>query len=229
MADTASEPRCNKCAKTKSEHGVNLKRCAKCKNPHYCSRDCQKADWKTHKKSCSMTPGGSSSNDSKALEVTVQKPFHKLDRKTWLHDRPKKDVYKLLVDAYRLRMEDEYTIESEVDVDSVYGGAQDGGRHGFQRFLSRVEDVPELPPLWWTPETFAECLDFGVETSGWSSLMRAIDKKAVIEHYGDSKMPMQLRMFAEAVYGHGPGGQDGTQMRKMQMQIENGSVNATTL
>lgn len=29
-----------------------LKQCAKCNATPYCSRDCQKADWKTHKKIC---------------------------------------------------------------------------------------------------------------------------------------------------------------------------------
>ena len=31
---------------------VSTKVCSKCKNQHYCSRDCQRADWKQHKKVC---------------------------------------------------------------------------------------------------------------------------------------------------------------------------------
>jgi splicing suppressor protein 51 len=38
-------------------------------------------------------------------------------------------------------------------------------------------------------------------------------------------MPMQLRIFAEAVYGAGSMGQDGTFMRKPMMQMEQGGPN----
>ncbi|XP_044715023.1 MYND finger domain-containing protein [Hirsutella rhossiliensis] len=39
---------CNSCKKSPPE--VALKRCAKCSTTPYCSRDCQKTDWKVHKK-----------------------------------------------------------------------------------------------------------------------------------------------------------------------------------
>lgn len=42
-------------------------------------------------------------------------------------------------------------------------------------------------------------------------------------------MPMQLRMFGEQVFGAGPGGQNGTEMRKFQMMAEDGEGVASTL
>lgn len=39
---------CNKCAE------VSKLRCSKCKNVKYCSTECQKADWKNHKKKCTL-------------------------------------------------------------------------------------------------------------------------------------------------------------------------------
>jgi len=33
-------------------HGVKFKRCSICKEVHYCGAECQKADWKRHKKKC---------------------------------------------------------------------------------------------------------------------------------------------------------------------------------
>jgi splicing suppressor protein 51 len=56
----------------------------------------------------------------------------------------------------------------------------------------------------------------------WQDLRRSVEKQQVIEHYGDSKMPMQLRMLAKAVYGRSLMGQDGTFMRKQMAKMEVG-------
>ncbi|KAM4063631.1 hypothetical protein HRG_014068 [Hirsutella rhossiliensis] len=68
----------------------------------------------------------------------------------------KRDVYGLLIDAYRLRAEDMYNIEGEADADSIYGGAGNGLR-GFKRFLERVERCPGLLPPWWDAMKKKEC------------------------------------------------------------------------
>lgn len=39
--------KCEICGKSE-----DIKRCAKCKVVAYCSRECQKSDWKKHKKIC---------------------------------------------------------------------------------------------------------------------------------------------------------------------------------
>jgi len=42
---------CKSCSKP--EHGdIILKRCSQCKEKLYCSRECQAADWPSHKKNC---------------------------------------------------------------------------------------------------------------------------------------------------------------------------------
>lgn len=220
---------CTSCKKSPPE--VDLKRCAKCSITPYCSRDCQKADWKVHKKICgrqsdaktSASDGAATANLSppKGLEQGVACPFTRLDNNTWLYDRSEKDVYGLLIDAYRLREEDMYNIEGETDRDSIYGGAANG-LGGFQRFLERVEACPSLLPPWWDAKKKTDCELLGMTPSQWYDLRQAVEKSDIIKHYGDSQFPMQLRMFAEAVYGQAPGGTNGTAMRQMMVAMEQG-------
>jgi splicing suppressor protein 51 len=163
----------------------------------------------------------------KGLSVTIDKPFHRLDSQTWLHDRPEQDVYILLIDTYRFRVEDDYSLEGHADNDSIYGSAHDG-RFGFRRFLRVAEIKGGLLPSWWSRQKSVECEAVGAN-GGWSSLSRAIKKNDIIEYYGNSNMPMQLRMFGEQVYGRGPGGQSGAAMRKVQMMVEKGEVHSSQL
>jgi hypothetical protein len=63
------EPRCNKCKGGPPGEKWKLQLCGGCKTAHYCSRDCQKADWKEHKTICKdlandTNPGSSSSPSS---------------------------------------------------------------------------------------------------------------------------------------------------------------------
>lgn len=51
MADK-SAPKCNYCSKARSTDSATLSRCGKCQTTLYCSRDCQTADWKIHKRVC---------------------------------------------------------------------------------------------------------------------------------------------------------------------------------
>lgn len=43
---------CHACRKTASLHGPSLMECGSCHKTHYCSKACQKADWKRHKILC---------------------------------------------------------------------------------------------------------------------------------------------------------------------------------
>ncbi|KAI9902539.1 hypothetical protein N3K66_001891 [Trichothecium roseum] len=215
---------CNTCQKAPPE--VILRPCAKCSTTPYCSRDCQKADWKSHKKICARQAEFRASPTSlsppkglSSIQGSVKTPFARLDKGTWLHGRPEKDVYGLLIDAYRMRVEDMYKIEGEADNDSIYGGAADG-LQGFRRFLERVEACPGLLPSWWDATKKSECEQFGMGSSRWFDLRAAVEKSDIVKHYGESKFPMQLRMFAEAVYGQGPGGADATAMRRIMMKKE---------
>lgn len=235
MADT--NICCANCSKTEF-NAPNLKYCAKCRGTRYCSRDCQTAHWKVHKKVCAKqaASAGTTNNNAttstpkidnntdyetphvKNLEQHIPKPFTRLDKNVWLHDRPEKDVYKLLIDAFRMRQEDCRNFDGHVDKDSIYTGAPDSIA-AFRKFIQLTSTRADLLPSWWNAEKQKECEDFGLGDN-WSNLKRKVNKAAIQEHYGEDKMPMQLRMFAEAVYKRGPGGSDGKQMRQMMMTME---------
>ena len=55
MSDSTSPcptPSCASCKKPQTDVPQPLKRCAKCQSVFYCSRECQTANWPTHKRSC---------------------------------------------------------------------------------------------------------------------------------------------------------------------------------
>ncbi|KAJ6445638.1 Zinc finger, MYND-type [Purpureocillium lavendulum] len=222
---------CTSC--NKSPPDLTLKKCAKCSATPYCSRECQKADWKAHKKICGKQAGGPSAipvepasagkvSPPKGLEKGVADPFTRLDKGVWLHDRPEKDVYALLIDAYRLHVDDTYKMDGEVESDSVYSGAADGLK-GFRRFIARAAAQPGLLPPWWDDAKKADCEALGMKAGEWHDLRCAVEKHDIIDRYGDARFPMQLRMFAEAVNGRGPGGSNGAAMRRMMVAMEQGA------
>ena len=58
LAQQASEPAsgkmCSTCKKSESEVGTTLLTCSRCKRVYYCSKTCQKNDWKRHRKECAI-------------------------------------------------------------------------------------------------------------------------------------------------------------------------------
>ncbi|KAH0377206.1 hypothetical protein KCU92_g9361, partial [Aureobasidium melanogenum] len=217
---------CANCNKT----GSAMKICSRCRQEWYCSADCQKARWSSHKAFCNghrastagdKTKKTSPTTKAKNLSKTVERPFHKLQARTWLHDRPESDVYKLLIDCFRLRQEDEYSFNGDVDHDSIYGGGPNS-KAPFVRFLNQAKAAEDILPPWWSNKNTKACVTFGMErgNSDWSSLACCIEKHDIQDHYGSQDMPMQLRMLADQIYGCSLSGQSGSGMLEMKMMME---------
>ncbi|KAK1244679.1 hypothetical protein MKX07_003478 [Trichoderma sp. CBMAI-0711] len=194
-------------------------------------RSSKAAGWKPQKTASgkiqqpsTAAPGASTSKPRPASPRPDQNmPFTRLGQGTWLRDRPERETYELLIDAYRLRVEDTYVFRGELMEDSLYATGSSGLR-GFRTFLRKAEAVPGLLPPWWNEEKKMACEKLGMTRSQWASLEYAIEKSDIMEHYKDRLFPMKLRILGVAVYGLHPSGDDATQMLKLMMAMEQGGA-----
>jgi splicing suppressor protein 51 len=82
----------------------------------------------------------------------------------------------------------------------------------------------DLLPPWWDADARKACEAYDAGKGGGPVCRSARRRGVVRKHHDDSLMPMQLRMFAEQIYGTGPGGQSGLAMLQLQAQLEQGIV-----
>lgn len=233
--------KCFVCNKTETELNENLKYCAKCRKVAYCSRDCQAADWKTHKKACAASGsdnGVSTSAQTKTKakaspapkskpRFAIDRPFTALTKGTWLSSRPEADVYQLLSDVFRLRRDDEYTFSSDVDESSIYGGGSPSSElRNYRRFLTKITKLDakraadkKLLPSWWSTEKIEQCCSVAM-TDKSAMIEYAVEKSDIQDFYGQADMPMQLRMLGEKLDGFKTAGQSGATMLAMRAGIE---------
>jgi splicing suppressor protein 51 len=171
------DPACSVYAKTASAANLSvLNTCSKCKTTLYCSCDCQKADWSKHKIICSKTASSGAPNASSAprlsnssssayvnantehsstysalrlrdLEEHIPNPFTCLVEGTFLHNRPEKDVFKLLINSYRIREADDMNLENKATPQSVYTGAS-SSIVPFKWYLTQATTQSGLLPAW---------------------------------------------------------------------------------
>lgn len=172
-----------------------FKHCSRCMESVYCSRGCQKADWKAgHKHTCI---------------------FGALANNVYLDTfGSHEDAFDQLIDAYRLRVEDDFRLRNVPH--GVY--IRDSPVRDFRIFLKLAEKQMEMAqqpakkvdgdvkkvgilPSWWSSEKRKECEKRGMDRENWSCLRRKVKKEHIEEHYKDPFMPMKLRILAEVVVG----------------------------
>ncbi|KAK3064019.1 hypothetical protein LTS18_010867 [Coniosporium uncinatum] len=146
----------------------------------------------------------------------ISNPFKALNDDTWLHNRPEKDVYKLQLDAHRLRLDDEYKFRGDVS---------ECPAQEFHDLLIKAERRRggKILPAWCNQTKRQECERAARQDLGIDGCFM-LEKSDVVEEYGgDSMMPMQLRMLAEEILGKPlMPGQTGKAVRKMMMATERG-------
>ncbi|RMJ09814.1 hypothetical protein BHE90_011619 [Fusarium euwallaceae] len=153
------------------------------------------------------------------LDQAIAYPFTVLENGTYLHDRPEKDVYRILIDSYRFRMEEYCGSGGQIPENTVYNG-QDSSLPHFREYLQLAATRPGLLPSWWSPKKQRECEDFGMFESEFQDLHKALEEHGATWHYRDSRFPPQLRMLAEAVYETGINGRSSFPRRRELAQME---------
>jgi splicing suppressor protein 51 len=148
-------------------------------------------------------------------------PFGALSEGKYLHNMSEKDAYCALIDSYRLRVEDEYMFSGVKKEFSLLANNPQPLR-GFQQYLDRVKAKARLLPPWWSADKRQACESLAQDRNQWSCIFVSASKSDIIDHYGNSMKPMQLRMFAEEVEGwnvSGQGGRSGANIAAMLGQM----------
>ncbi|KAL9628591.1 MAG: hypothetical protein Q9164_007211 [Protoblastenia rupestris] len=177
------------------------KKCAKCHTQKYCSRECQRADWKAHKKICGKQQSegsGRAPTDFDAMGPIAGQFFKELVKDDYLHQFTEKDAFCQLIDCYRMRVEDDYVHAHENR--GIY--ANEDPVPDFKHFLNEAERRNGLLPAWWTPKKRTECERLAIDETQWCDIKCAVEKKDIMEHYNDNQAPMKLRLLAEKIYGY---------------------------
>jgi hypothetical protein len=104
-----SVKRCHHCEKLETEmDNAMLMKCQRCKVAYYCSKECQVADWKSHKKECKALGNGSVSRSALKTSNTTASAFiesnyfdiaKEVYKKTKEYNVPKKELL-LEIDFY---------------------------------------------------------------------------------------------------------------------------------
>ncbi|KAI8945366.1 hypothetical protein F4801DRAFT_598034 [Xylaria longipes] len=173
---------------------------------YYCNRQCVLLDYPNRKP---------------ALIKDIYDPFNRLKRCDYLQGRPDTNVFKILIDAYRLRMSNNNTFNG------VFQDYNNPGKfNDFHRFLDRAKAIP---PGWSSPTATINWVNVGIHYNPpkhyaarkhHTDDARKYYDDIAREHHYDTYMDCQLHLLAEDIYG-GSIGDTGDRLLREQIMKRN--------
>lgn len=173
---------CSTCHRIPGQREPPLGLCPHCARVGYCSRQCQRWHWNFHRPSCPILRAEPlqliyepvaivnepllqpSYNNS--LRCYMPRPFTRLFFHIWLHDRPKEDVLRLLIDAFRVYVTCQNSPTHCMTPD-LYRDAMNP-LTGFRNFMTAITRKPWLLPSWWHPNDLQEVEQIGLDMSDFN-------------------------------------------------------------
>ncbi|ETV97202.1 hypothetical protein H310_09991 [Aphanomyces invadans] len=149
------------------------KKCSRCREQRYCSRECQQRDWKSHKRMC-----------GKPVSPFVE----------WHVDLSRERVYERFVVSFQLRVEDEYVLAGNLVGEYGEQAGDEPCAPQFQRYLERAKAKKVFPPDWTSDD------DRKLMEVAGQHIHFAVEKHDVMEKYGNLE-PMVVRLLAEHILG----------------------------
>lgn len=104
-------------------------------------------------------------------------------------------------------------------MDIVQGSKVHASRMLTIRFIREAVRQRCLPSSW-SPEKEKECLRFGLSDENWKESERPVQVQQVVARYGSPLILLQMRIFAEQVYGPVLGKVSAMPMLRMHMWAE---------
>ncbi|KAI1361893.1 hypothetical protein F5Y08DRAFT_313493 [Xylaria arbuscula] len=149
------------------------------------------------------------------LAKHIHNPFLRLKRGDYLQGRPDTDIYRLLNDAYFLRVADNRLHDR---FDRNEETLPKPSAEEFRSFLEKAKAVPRMLPTWWSDKKQTECEELG-QVKGWGRLAYTTPNPGGRGRREDLFMDIQLRLFAEYIYDTGIGEKKDCPLRQELLKL----------
>ncbi|EGG02183.1 uncharacterized protein MELLADRAFT_91496 [Melampsora larici-populina 98AG31] len=118
-----------------------------------------------------------------------------------LEGHPQGEIYKRIIDLYRLRCDDECVWDGvRVGLYATDKGPGLPIAH-FQSYLTKAQRCPNYLPSWWNEKAKEECIRIACDPQGKTYIGTRMAKADIQKAYNDSSMPMLMRMIGEKIFG----------------------------